>query len=97
MLTLLIAKHICDWVEDNNMLPPSQNGFRQGYKTNNNAFILRCAIDKACSLGITLYVAFVDCSNAFPWTDHAKLWLKLYHNGAGGPLFDWIHILYHRM
>ena len=91
------CKHIRDWVEDNNMLPPSQNGFRQGYKTNKNAFILCCAIDKAHALGITLYVAFVDCSNAFPWTDHATLWLKLYCNGAGGPFFDWIHILYHHI
>jgi hypothetical protein len=94
MVTLLIAKRIHNWVQENDLLPPSQNGFREGYRTNNNAFILRCAIDKAHAINKTLFVAFVDFSNAFPWTDHATLWLKLYHSGVGGPLFDWICILY---
>ena len=78
VLTLLIAKRLCAWVAECQLLPASQNGFREGYRTNNNAFSLRCAIDKARAMGMTLYVSFVDCSNAFPWTDHPTLWLKLY-------------------
>jgi hypothetical protein len=79
------------------LLPPTQNGFQEGYRTNNNCYILRCGIDNARSLNKTLYVAFVDCSNAFPWTDHATFWLKLYRKCVGGPLFDWVQMLYQKM
>ena len=84
-------------MKDVDLLPHSQNGFCEGYQTNNNAYILCCAIDKARSQNRPLYVAFVDCSNAFPWTDHATLWLKLYHKGVGGPLFDSVHMLYGKL
>lgn len=38
-------------------------GFRAHFRTNNNAFILRAAIEKAAANGQTLYAAFVDLSN----------------------------------
>jgi Reverse transcriptase (RNA-dependent DNA polymerase) len=97
VFTLLIAMRLREWMKHINLLPPTQNGFREGYRTNNNSYILRCAIDKARSLKKPLYVVFVDCSNAFPWTDHATLWLKLYQRGVGGPLFDWIRVLYRKL
>ena len=60
VLTLLIAKRIRDWMEEQKLLPATQNGFREGYRTNNNAYILRCTIDKAHSMSKTLFVGFVD-------------------------------------
>ncbi len=47
--------------------------------------------------GRTLYVVFLDLTNAFPSTDHASLWLMMYKRGVAGPLFDWIHMLYSGM
>jgi hypothetical protein len=85
------------WCEKYNLLPPSQNGFRSGYRTNNNAFILRCAIDRARAEGKTLYVMFADISNAFSSTEQSTLWLKLRSPGAGGMIFDWIRMVYERM
>ncbi|KAI5822343.1 hypothetical protein K523DRAFT_221733, partial [Schizophyllum commune Tattone D] len=70
------------------IIPASQNGFRPAYRTNNNAFILRAAIEKARATGETLYVVFMDLSNAFPSTDQALLWLKLLRRGATGTMFD---------
>ncbi|KZP07141.1 hypothetical protein FIBSPDRAFT_712838, partial [Athelia psychrophila] len=87
-LTLLIALRLRKWMTSCNLLPDSQNGFRSGNRTNNNSFILRCAIEKACASRKPLYICFVDFSNAFPWTDHAALWLKLHRQGVGGPMFD---------
>ena len=93
-LTLLIALRLRKWMTACNLLPNSQNGFRSGNRTNNNSFILRCAIEKARASQKPLFVCFVDFSNAFPWTNHAALWLKLHRQGVGGPMFDWLRVLY---
>ncbi|KAK0183918.1 hypothetical protein F5146DRAFT_939180, partial [Armillaria mellea] len=76
------------WAEENNLIPDYQNGFRSGYRTNNNPLILRCAIESARAQRRPLYVAVVDATNAFPSTDRATLWLKLQRLGMGGPIFD---------
>ncbi|KAF8146361.1 hypothetical protein K438DRAFT_2093962, partial [Mycena galopus ATCC 62051] len=47
VLMLLINQHILEWVQGNDVVPNTQNGFREGKKTNNNSFILHCAIEKA--------------------------------------------------
>ena len=96
-LTLLIDRRIRAWAEENAVLPDSQNGFREGYRTHNNSFVLRTAIEKARAEGKALYVAFVDLKNAFPSTHLPTLWLKLFRYGVSGPLFDWLRMLYARM
>lgn len=65
-MTLLIHARLTAWACAYNIIPPSQNSFREGYCMNNNVFILRSAIDRAWALGKTLFVATVDISNAFP-------------------------------
>ncbi|KAI5897157.1 uncharacterized protein SCHCODRAFT_02493924, partial [Schizophyllum commune H4-8] len=87
-LTLLVDHRFREWAEDGGLIPPSQNGFHEGYRTNNNIFILRCAIERARASGRPLYVVFVDLKNAFPSTDQAMLWSKLWNKGASGPIFD---------
>lgn len=97
ILTLLIHKRIYDWAENSGIFPPSQNGFREHYRTNNNAFVLRCMIDRARAEGKTLYAGYVDISNAFPSTDHDTLWIKLYESGVNGKFFNWLRMLYSEM
>ncbi|KAF8995971.1 hypothetical protein BDZ89DRAFT_911082, partial [Hymenopellis radicata] len=74
--------------EDRHLIPPSQNGFRPHYRTNNNIFILRTLIEQARAEKKTLYVAFVDISNAFAAMNQASLWLKLARAGLTGKYFD---------
>lgn len=97
VLTLLIDMRIREWAEAYKILPDSQNGFREKYRTHNNSFVVRCAIDKARAEGKNLHVAFVDLTNAFPSTDLPTLWIKLFNAGVAGPLFDWLRMLYARM
>ncbi|EIW60653.1 uncharacterized protein TRAVEDRAFT_119579, partial [Trametes versicolor FP-101664 SS1] len=87
-LTLLIDRRLRAWAEDVGRIPDSQNGFRAGHRTFNNAFILRAAIEKARALGKTLYVVFLDLANAFPSVDQSTLWAKLSRWGVAGPLID---------
>ncbi|KAJ7721808.1 hypothetical protein B0H16DRAFT_1335064, partial [Mycena metata] len=87
-LTILIHWRIFDWAEARGLIPPGQNGFRPGYRTNNNPFILRCLKEWARAHNYSLYVACVDFTNAFPSTDQPTLWLKLFRMGMGGKIFD---------
>lgn len=96
-LTFLIDRRLREWEESRKILPPSQNGFRKGHRTNNNAFVLRTAIDEARSKDRTLYVLFVDLTNAFPSVNQPTLWRKLHLWGAQGPVIDWLRMLYSRM
>lgn len=75
------------WSTAKGRLHPIHHGFF------NNTFILQCAIEKAKSMGQTLYVAAVDITNAFPSTDCATLQLKLKRLGMSGRLFEWIWIM----
>lgn len=97
LMTLIIHKWITAWCLARDLIPPSQNGFREGFRMNDNVFILRCAIERARALGLSLYVIFADITNAFPSTEQATLWLKMRNMGVGGHVFDWLRMLYQRM
>lgn len=43
------------WSKFNNLIPPTQNGFREGYRTNDEVFILLCAMEKARAAGTPLF------------------------------------------
>ncbi|KAF5383705.1 hypothetical protein D9615_003606 [Tricholomella constricta] len=94
LLTLLIDKRLREWAETYHILPDTQNGFRPHYRTNNNSFILHCAIERVRASGKSVYIAFIDLENAFPSTDIPLLWTKLYRKGVAGPIFDWLRTLY---
>ncbi|KAE9389178.1 hypothetical protein BT96DRAFT_764988, partial [Gymnopus androsaceus JB14] len=87
-VTLLIMKRFVNWAKARKIIPPPQNGFRKGYRTNNNTFILRAAMEKAKFMGKTLWVASIDITNAFPSVDRSTLWQKLQELGASGKLLD---------
>src|SRR5690606_13425023 len=66
MMALLIDRRFRNWMDSKHILPDSQNGFREGYRTTNCAFILRCAIDNAAGEKLGLAILFVDLQNTFP-------------------------------
>ncbi|KAF5341050.1 hypothetical protein D9611_006157 [Ephemerocybe angulata] len=93
----VVTRRVEEWAESRGALPGSQNGFRKGYRTNNNVLVLQAAVDKAKAQGRPLYAVFVDLTNAFPSAHHATLWLKLRRLGAGGRMFDWLRWIYGEM
>jgi hypothetical protein len=78
MLTLIIDRRIREGAQDIGAIPPTQNGFQDGLRTNDNVFVLSCLIAKAESLNKPLYVAYLDLKNAFPGTDRSTLWVKFH-------------------
>ena len=58
-----------------NKIAEAQTGFRPGYSTVDNAFILNTVIESALSKSKgKLYVAFVDFQKAFDTVERTKLW-----------------------
>lgn len=97
MMTLLVEMRLTEWVEKACLLPDSQNGFRKNKRTHNNSFTLRCAAERASAAKKPLFTLFIDLTNVFPSTDISTLWMKMFGAGAGGPIFDWLRMLYARM
>ncbi|KAJ6536219.1 hypothetical protein B0H19DRAFT_963140, partial [Mycena capillaripes] len=88
MYTMLLDERLREWGDANDFIPDSQNGFCPNRRTDDNSFILLCAIQRARAEGKTLYVFFGDMTNAFPYTDVARLWTNMYAAGVSGPMFD---------
>ncbi|KZV76682.1 hypothetical protein PENSPDRAFT_569525, partial [Peniophora sp. CONT] len=87
-ITYLIHEDAYEWAERHNIIPPEQNGFRPGYRTNNNVLLLRCLAERARAQDKTLYVVFADISNAFPSTNRDMLWVMLARMGISGRSID---------
>lgn len=96
-LMWLIERRIRSWAIENNLIPENQNGFVEGRRTNNNAFILRTVAEQADAEGRPVYLAFLDLQNAFPSVDQNILWFKLWQLGVRGPMFDIVRLIYTHM
>jgi hypothetical protein len=73
---------IKEYTDETKLILETQNGFRAGYRTNNNPLLLRNLSDRAAAEEKTLYVAMVDLRNAFPAANRHALFLALNTMGA---------------
>ncbi|KAJ6464635.1 hypothetical protein C8R47DRAFT_918224, partial [Mycena vitilis] len=88
IMTMTLDERLREWTDANHIIPDSQNGFRPNHRTDDNSFILLCAIQRARAERKTLYIFFGNMTNAFPYTDIGRLWSDMYSAGVSGPLFD---------
>lgn len=77
-----------------NVISENQAGFRRGYSTMDNIFVLLSLIELYFSFGKKLYCTFVDFRKAFDtvWMD--GLWLKLQNSEIKGKCFRVIYNMY---
>ena len=71
------ADRLSGWAEANDLLSPSQKGFRSFDGVLEHNFVLQCAINDARRSREGCQVAFVDLSNAFGSVRHTHLWRVL--------------------
>lgn len=73
----IINSRLAEYVEVNNLLPDTQNGFRAKRSTMDNVYVLNYAIQAALAKGRKLFCAFIDFKAAFDMISRSKLFKKL--------------------
>lgn len=87
--TSVLTRRITFYVNAYAKIKEPQSGFREGYSTTDNAFILQSIISKQMSRpGGRLYVAYVDFMKCFDLIRRDKLWSVCINNGFSGKLLQ---------
>uniref|UniRef100_A0A0K8TJ15 Reverse transcriptase domain-containing protein n=1 Tax=Lygus hesperus TaxID=30085 RepID=A0A0K8TJ15_LYGHE len=91
----ILLNRIQRYVDEEALLPESQNGFRRGRSCTDNVFVLSSAISINTRLeGSKLYVAFIDFQRCFDRVSHEILWCKLYEMNISAKLVNTLKSLY---
>ena len=75
-------------------LPDVQAGFRKGRGTRDQIVNIHWIIKKAREFQKNIYFCFIDCTKAFDYVDHRKLWKILQEMGIPGHLTCLLRNLY---
>ena len=75
-------------------LPDVQAGFRKGRGTRDQIANIHWIINKAREFQKNIYFCFIDCTKAFDYVDHRKLWKILQEMGIPGHLTCLLRNLY---
>lgn len=65
LMATIVNNRLKEYVEQHNILPDTQNGFRSGRSTIDNISILNHCIEKSFGSGKKLYAMFIDFKTAF--------------------------------
>jgi hypothetical protein len=82
---------IINFLDINNILSPSQYGFRKNSRTSYGIIDMVEKIHKALINNKIPIGLFIDLQKAFDTIDHKILLSKLYHYGIRGTALQWIH------
>ena len=67
----VLTSRLTQWCDEHNIIDESQGGFRRGYSTIDNIFILQSIVQKYLSKeGGRFYCLFIDFSKAFDRTSN---------------------------
>jgi len=87
----VLNRRLTLWAEDNNKISEVQGGFRAGYSTIDNIYVLFTVVQKyLLKKSGKVYICFVDFKKAFDCVNRAILWNTLRKAGIGGKM---LHIL----
>ena len=75
LFQIVFRNRLDHWAKD--ILLDNQTGFKSGYSTIDNLFVLNTLVQKFRSQKKKLYVCFVDLKKAFDYVDRTLLWWKL--------------------
>ena len=94
IFTGVLNKRPQTWASDNFLISEEQAGFRKGYATVDNVFILHSLIRDCLDRKRKLYVAFIDYKKAFDSINRNALWKILEQNGIDGKMLDVLKSIY---
>lgn len=94
LFTRILNNRLYFWADCYGVLIDAQMGFRPGYSTVDNMFVLNAVIDTILSQRRKLYCAFIDFKKAFDYVNRQCLWYKLLKTGIRGTMFNIIRNMY---
>jgi hypothetical protein len=80
--------------DETDLVTKSQAGFRAGYSTQDNIFILYSLITLSLSKKKKLFCCFIDFKKAFDTIWRARLWQKLINSNIHGKMFKFFLSFY---
>ena len=93
-LTAILSNRLQGWPEMNEIIVEEQAGFRRGYSTTDNIFVLQSLIRRNLSRKRKIYAAFVDFKKAFDTVNRAALWDILFSYGINGKMMKILQDIY---
>ena len=87
-------KRLNKYAENIELITKVQTGFRKGYSTLDNIFILHSLISIYLSSGKKLHCTFIDFKKAFDTVWRLGLWQKFIKSNISGKIFKVIYNLY---
>ena len=94
LYALVLNLRLSAWAEAKGKRARGQAGFRRGFRTTDNCFILRALVERARAQGVKLYICAVDLEKAFDSVDRQLLWAALQRTGIGGYMLATLQALY---
>ncbi len=93
-LSLVLTKRLQLFLESENILHKAQAGFRDGFRTSDNLFVLKQLIKHYKAINKPLYTCFVDFQKAFDRVNQKALLCKLLDIGVGGRFYPLVKDMY---
>ena len=90
----IINQRLSEWVEDNNMLPEEQNGFRKNRSCIDHLGSLTSIIETRKEINGNTFVAFIDFKKAYDHVDRNLLWEKMSQLGVGNKVLSALKGIY---
>ena len=92
--TAMIAQILTEFVECNNILSDTQEGYRKGRSTNRAVAHLQLLLEDAHTHHKNLYVTYIDFKGAYPSVDHTQLRQVIQDLGIPQDMSDLIESLH---
>ena len=90
----ILNNRLNDYADHVDLISKSQAGFRKGFSTVDNVFVLHSLISIYFSFGKKLYCTFVDFKSAFDTVWRSGLWQKMLKSNIKGKIFTVIYNMY---
>ena len=94
LFTGILNSRITKYFEECETIDSCQAGFRKGFSTTDNLFILQSLIEIAKSQKHKLFCAYIDFKQAFDTVWRSGLWQKLLNANINGKCFTFIQNMY---
>ena len=94
LFTAILNKRLETFIDANDLLNENQCGFRRGYSTCDNIFVIYSIIEYLKCRKMKLFCAFIDFQKAFDSVWRAGLWAKLLKYNITGKVLTVIKNMY---